>query len=513
MVYKMKKKILLIEPPFYRLHNNSYSLDRVPFALSYLAGAILQDTNWDVKTYNADFVPSYGRKKISYLSGKGFDNYISNLNDLSKSIWNEIESVIEDYQPDIVGISVKSTSYISSTNVAKICKKINKDIKVIFGGPHPTMAKKEIFDNKYFDISVVGEGEKTITELLNNIEENKPLDEINGIIFRKNEEVIQTSPRGFMNNFDHLRFPHIIAKETLHNFSKYPANSFKYIFASRGCPYNCKFCASKEIWTKKVRFRSIGNVVAEIKEIKQLGVTRIHFDDDTFGVSKKYIAKLCKKIEVEVPGIKWSCEIRANLIDNESVLNMKEAGCETIQVGFESGNNELLSEMGKGLTVEEILEACDIIKKHKIELQTFFLVGYPFETEEMLKDTIKMMKKSKSDKILYSIFTPYPYTEIYDFCESKGLIKDDFDPTLFNHQSPLNCFSMFISPKRFRKLAGKIERMIDRRNLLNRLFTIFSFKGFPRLAEIVNDIILQKFSGRKLTEIKNEKPDLLATRL
>ncbi len=501
----MNKRILLIEPPFYRLHKNSYSLDRIPFGLAYLAGSILEHTDWDAKVYNTDFIPSIKRKKISFLAGEGFNNYVKNLNDLSGEVWCEIKAVIKEYKPDVIGVSVKSATYISSQNVAKIAKEIDADIKIIFGGPHPTMAKKEIFDNPNVDFTVSGEGEVTIAELLKSIQANSSLKDVKGIMFRQNGEIIATQPREYINNLDSLPFPHDVAKKVLHDFDNYPANSFKYIFASRGCPYNCHFCASKEIWSRTVRFRSVENVVEEIKGIRNLGIKRLHFDDDTFGVNKKYIKSLCGKIKSDVSDIKWSCEIRADLIDDEIVLAMKEAGCETIQVGFESGNDELLSLMGKGLTVDEILNACRIIKEHKVELQTFFLVGYPYETEEMLKDTVKMMKKSKSDKILYSIFTPYPHTELYDFCKSKGLIKDDFDPTLYNHQSPLNCFSMYIPPERFRVLATRIERMIDRRNLLNRIWSVFLLKGFPRLSEVVYERIKklklsQKIGGKQPKE-------------
>ena len=481
----MENKILLIEPPFYRLHKNSYSLDRIPFGLAYLAGAILENTNWNVKVYNADFIPSINRKKISFLAGKGFNNYVKNLNDLSGNIWNEVKNVIKEYQPDVIGVSVKSATYISSQNIAKIAKEVNPNIKIIFGGPHPTIAKKEIFNNPLIDFSVIAEGEVTIVELLEAIQKEKLPKDVKGIIFRHNNEIIETPFREYINNLDTLPYPHEIAKRTLHDYNKYPVNSFKYVFASRGCPYNCHFCASKEIWSRTVRFRSVENVVNEIKGIRALGIKRLHFDDDTFGVNKKYIKALCKKIESEIPDIKWSCEIRADLIDDEIVLAMKKAGCETIQIGFESGNDKLLSLMGKDLTVNKILTACKIIKKQKVELQTFFLVGYPYETEDTLKDTVKMMKKSKSDKILYSVFTPYPHTALYSFCESKGLIKENFDPTLYNHQSPLNCFSMYIPPEKFRILANRIERMVDRRNLLNRIKMIFLLKGFPRLSEVI----------------------------
>ncbi len=479
----MKNKILLIEPPFYRLHKDTYSLDRIPFGLAYLAGSILKNTAWDVKVYNADFIPSNERKKISYFTGKGFNNYYAKLNDRKSEIWNEIKEVIKEYEPTVIGVSVKSPTFISSLNVAKIAKEYNKDIKIIFGGPHPTMAKKDLLKNPLIDFSVLGEGEITIVELLKAIQDKKTPENVNGIIFRQNGEIIITQPREYIKDLDSLPFPHKVAKKVLHNFDKYPLSSFKYIFSSRGCPYNCHFCASKEVWTRAVRYRSVENVVEEIKSVRSLGVKRFHFDDDIFGVSKKYLLNLCEKITLKVPDIKWICETRADLIDDEVAAAMKRAGCETIQIGVESGNDKMLSLMGKNLKVEEILNASKIIRKHKIELRTFFLVGYPYETEETLKDTVNLMKKCKSDRILYNIFTPYPYTALYDFCKSKGLINDDYDPTIYNHQSPLNSFSLYIPPERFRVLSNRIERMIDRRNFVKRIRMIMTINGFSKLIQ------------------------------
>ncbi len=482
----MKNKILLIEPPFYRLHKNTYSLDRIPFGLAYLAGSILENTCWDVKVYNADFIPSNARKKISYFTGKGFKNYSLRLNDRNAGIWSEIREVIKEYNPSVVGISVKTPTLASALNVAKIAKEFNDSVKIIFGGPHPTMAKKDLFNNSLVDFSVIGEGEVTIVELLDAIRENKPLVDIKGIIFRKNGKVIENPPRGYISDLDSMPFPHKVAEKVLHDYEKYPLSSFKYVFASRGCPYNCNFCASKEVWTRKVRYRSVNNVIEEIKSIRELGIKRLHFDDDIFGVSKKYLLNLCSKIADEVPDIKWICETRADLIDDEVAFAMKKAGCETIQIGVESGNDRILSLMGKNLKVEEILKASKIIKKHKIELRTFFLVGYPFETEETLKDTVRLMKKCNSDRILYNIFTPYPYTGLYEFCKTKGLINDDYDPAVYHHQSPANSFTLYIPPERFRVLSNRIEKMIDRRNFVKRIKMLMTANGFSKVLRKLN---------------------------
>jgi radical SAM superfamily enzyme YgiQ (UPF0313 family) len=505
-----KNRILLIEPPFFRLYKNSYSLNRIPFGLAYLAGSIIEKTNWDVKVYNADFVPSINRIKVSYLANKGFKKYLKNLNDLTIPIWKQVQHTIEEFNPDIVGISVKSPTFISARNVASIAKEFNKDIKVIMGGPYPTMAGESILDDPNIDISVVGEGEITITEILYAIETGCNLDNILGIIFRRENKIIRNKKRGFINDLDQLEFPHIIAKKVLIDYEQYPLNAFKNLFTIRGCPYDCEFCASKEIWTKKVRFRSAENVRQEIEGLMKLGINRIHFDDDTFGINKKYIFELCTQIITYCYGIKWSCEIRVDLIDDAIVALMKKAGCEIIQMGIESGSNEILSRTKKNITVEDALIACKIIKKYDIELQTFFLVGLPYETENTLKLTVNIMKKCKPDKIIYSIFTPYPYTQLFNYCKENGLIDQNYDPTLFNHQSPKNCFSLFIEPKRFRKLAGRIERKVDRHNLYSMIKSLFHLKGFIRVQSVILASILkpQKKNNQKYI-IEETQPEFL----
>ncbi|MFH1703372.1 MAG: radical SAM protein [Nitrospirota bacterium] len=462
-------RILLIEPPFYRLFNNTYSLDRYPLSLGYLAGTIKKETDWSVMAYNADFYPQSKPIKVSYLASIGFDNYLSNLKDLSKQVWGEIKSTIYEYEPTIVGISVKSQNLASACIVAKLAKEVSEQIIVIVGGPHPSMVGSDILNCPDIDIGVKGEGENTIVELLNAIEAGKKFDGIQGIVYRKNSHIVENIQREFIKDLDSQCFPHESAPEVLKDYNRYPLSAFKNIFATRGCPYNCFFCGSRKIWSRKVRFRSPGNVIREIKGLQRVGLRFIHFDDDTFGINKKYINDLCNALIAHCPGLKWSCELHVKLVDEKTISLMKAAGCYQIQIGVESGNNQILKEMRKNITIEEALAAAEIIKKYGIELQAFFMVGFPQETEDTLNDTVSAMKKIKSDLLIYSIFTPYPGTEAFEFCKKHGLISDDYDVSLYNHQSPANCFCINITLERFRILVSKIEKMVDRKNSLSRI--------------------------------------------
>ena len=478
-----KKRILLIEPPFYRLYNPNYSNTKYPLSLGYLSEAIRKDTDWQVYVYNADFSPTSEDMKARYLSGEGFDRYLANLKDLTASIWQEIRSVILEYIPEVLGISAKSQNFIAACNVAKIAKQINRETLVIVGGPHPSLVGFEVLKCADIDVGVMGEGEVTIVELLQAIESHKPFTGIKGIFHRQDNKPLENAPRELLNDLDSLNFPHRSAAEVLIDHKLYPASAFRSIFATRGCPFNCRYCGSRYIWGRRVRFRSPLNVVAEIESLRKLGLKSIHFDDDTFGINQKYLNELCQALKKYSHGLKWSCEIHVKLVNDHNIGLMKEAGCYHISLGIESGSNEILNIERKGITIEEAIRACDIIKRYGIELATFFMVGFLNETEETLVATEKAMRTIKNASINYSIFTPYPGTEIFRLCKEKGLVSNTFDPSLYNHQSPQNCFCM-IPPEKFREMASRIERFVDRRNYWNRIKRNLSLETIAKIREL-----------------------------
>ncbi|HUU27440.1 MAG TPA: radical SAM protein [archaeon] len=476
--------ILLIEPPFYRLFKDTYSLDRYPISLGYLAGTIRKETTWNVTAFNADFTIPSELMKVSYMAGAGFENYLNNLRDISGPVWGEIKSTIREYRPTVVGISAKSQNFASACLVARLAKETDRRIIVVAGGPHPCMVGPEVLSCPDIDLAVKGEGERTIVELLRAIEAGKGFDDIPGVIYRKDGQIVENPPREFIKDLDSLPFPHETAHEALKDCDRYPQAAFQYIFATRGCPYDCFFCGSRKIWSQRVRFRSSENVVREIKGLQKTGLRAVYFSDDTFGVKKEYINALCNALIRDCPGLKWSCEIHAGLVDERTVALMRKAGCYSIRIGIESGNNEILKKMRKHLTIERALAACKIIKKHGIELHAYFIVGFPQETEDTLNDTVAAMKKIRCDSVVYSIFTPYPGTEAFEFCREHGLIDESYDISLHNHQSPANCFCLNISPGRFRTLVSRIEKTVDRTNKLKRIKRIFSRHTLWRIREL-----------------------------
>lgn len=481
----IKKKVLLIEPPFYRLFKDTYSLDRYPLSLGYLAGSIKRETDWEVMAYNADFNPRSERMKISYLANEGFANYLKERSDLTTPVWREVRSAISEYKPDVVGISAKSQNFNSACMVAGLAKEINRGIVTIVGGPHPSMVGRDAMGCQDIDISVIGEGERTIAELLNALAGGRDLGVVTGIIYRRDGSILENGPREFIEDLDSLPFPSADASGTLKDYKRYPKVAFKNILATRGCPYDCLFCGSYKIWSRRPRFRRPENVTREITSLQHKGLGSVHFSDDTFGIEKRYIKSLCHAIIERCPAARWSCETHVKLLDEDIVTLMKKAGCFSIQLGVESGDDGILKNIRKNFTIEEALAACGMIRRHGIELRLFFMLGSPFETEETLSETARLIKKIKCDELIYSIFTPYPGTEAFELCRDRGLIRGAYDASLYNHQSPLNAFFLEqgLAPERFREVSAGLERAIDRKNSLMRLKRIFSRGAFRRVYE------------------------------
>ena len=458
-----KPRILLVNPPYYTLFKQNYSYNKYPLSLGYLAGAIRKETDWVVTVYNADFFSPSETWQISFLSGEGFANFRANLSDPHKSVWNRFRNILNEIKPNVIGIYINVGNCSSGAILAAIAKEFDKKTIIILGGPHPTSIGKEAMHDQNVDVVVKGEGEQTIVELLQKIEESKSLETVEGIIFRDSNVVVENADREPICDLDSLCFPSEHAEEMLIDYEKYPVSAFNQIRATRGCPHKCFFCGSRIVFPGKTKLRSVENVVDEIKFLRKKGIKLFEFLDDTFGVNKTYLMKLCNSLTKNCPGIRWNCYTHANLITEETVMAMKNAGCYQIEMGIESGNNRTLSQMRKGITIEQAISAAEIISRSGIENRANFLLGFPDETEETLNDTFNAMKKI-SGRIGYSVFTPYPGTEAFEYCKNAGLVGSGYDPSLYNHQSPENCFYTRISKKRFREIANEIEKYVDKRN-------------------------------------------------
>jgi len=471
---KAHGRILLIYPPYVRLYNKNFSMDTYPLSLGYLAGEIKTKSQWSVMVYNADFVPKrirahkFGAGQLAYMCGEGFRNYQKNLVNLYDPIWTEVRTTIHSFKPSIVGIYCCAPYVDSVKNIARLTKEYDRAATVVVGGPHPTLTKEEMLTDSNIDVSVVGEGEKTLLEILRAVEEGKSFNTIRGIVYRAGSKIIQTPVREYLEDLDTLSFPYEYAPEVLKDYKDYPKSAFSTVMMTRGCNHNCIFCGSRCVFGTKIRYRSVGHVTTELMSIAKMGIREVNFVDDVFGANKEYAIKLCESLIHNLKGLQWNCYSRVDLINEQLVTLMKKAGCRSIAIGVESGNNELLRKMRKGITAQTAVNAAKIIREHKIRIHAFYLIGFPGETEKTLTDTLDIMKKI-GGQIIYNIFTPYPGTDAFDFCMQNGLIGKDYNPSLFSHQSPENFFCPDLSKEKFREIASQIEKYVEDHNLKDHL--------------------------------------------
>ena len=465
-----RKRVMIVDPPFKRLYHDHASLVKFPLALGYLSSAVLKWTDWEVQAYNADFNPQKRAITLDNVTRirEGFDRYLRMLEDPEGSIWAEIRSAIAEFDPDVVGISSKTQNFPSAMRVARIAKEHNGDTLVVLGGPHATLSTETALDCPDIDAAVLGEGETTLVELLKARQGGAPLSEVAGLAYRRDGRPAFTPPRANIPDLDELPFPAEAAPRVLRDYERYPAEAFGYVFSARGCPYSCTFCESKAIWTQKTRWRSPANVVRELKALMDRDVKYVYFDDDTFGIDPRYIEELCGLIETECPGLKWGCEITVGVVKERSIEHMRRSGCVRINIGVESGNNRILRSVKKGHTIEKAYAAMDICRRKGIEVGAFFMVGFPEETEETLRDTLTAIERIHADTIMLSIFTPYPGSELFQVCKELGVVDDDFDIAIHNHQSPKNCFTAFIPPDRFKELVREAASLVARKNSRSR---------------------------------------------
>jgi radical SAM superfamily enzyme YgiQ (UPF0313 family) len=341
----------------------------------------------------------------SILEKNGFDVKIIDLN-VENLDEKKLKKVVYSLNPKIVGISSTSLSLPYVLKVAKIIKSI-LDVPIVLGGAHATADPTFIYKfSEYFDYQVVGEGEITFLSMVKQLLERRKK------LKRKLYKGVAVS------NLDSLPFP---------AFHLFPINKYmKFavpMIISRGCPYACTFCRPHE---KVVRFRSVENIIEEIKLLKEkYNIRIIEFEDDNFTLNKNLVKKLCKKILKERLKIKWSCQTRCNLIDLHLLKLMKRAGCKFISFGVETFSPELQRTINKNLSLKTIISAVRLTKKIGIKIGINCIFGIPEERKTDIELTLYYLCKLKPDYIFYSILIPFPKTDIFESLVKRGKIKED----------------------------------------------------------------------------------------
>lgn len=357
------------------------------------------------------FIPKIGIAYMAaFLEKEGIDCSIIDAK-FEKLSHEDVISRLEKEVPDIVGISAMTSEIFSAAKVAEEVKKRFPKCITIIGGAHATSIPNEtLMEFKDFDILVTGEGEITFLDLIRTIEDNKPLDSVKGILYRKNGKINVSPSRDWIQDLDSLPFP------AWHKYPKIPP--FFYVLSTRGCPYNCAFCMT--ILGKKHRKRSPENVVDEIEWlIDTYKVEEINFLDETFTLDRERSLRLLNMIIERGlhKKMKWIAQTRVDRVDEDIFMKLKEAGCFKIEFGVESGNQKILNTIKKGIKLERVEEAVRLAKKAGLKVGCSFIIGHPYETKETAQDTIDFIVKLNPDIISLGIMVPHPGTKVYEMAK------------------------------------------------------------------------------------------------
>lgn len=336
--------------------------------------------------------------------------------------WDEVKKDLEEFLPDILVISVTSSTMKDDIQACDIAKSVNPDILTISKGTQYLESEKELLEKyKNLDVILRGELQFTIVDLIRERDFSKIL----GISYKKDGNVYINSDRPALEDLDLLPFP---ARHLLNN-KLYLAPDTKepitVIYTGRGCPFYCIFCGVDVTTGHKLRARSPDNIVREIEEcVTKYNIKTFFFRADTFTMRKDHVVKVCQLIIEKGLKIRWGTNSRVDTLDAEIVQWMKKAGCWIIGFGIESGNQDILDKMKKQITLEQARKAIGLCKEFKIKVYTLFLIGLPWDTKQTIEDSMRFAKELDGDFIDVNIVYPRPGTELYNIIENNNLFID-----------------------------------------------------------------------------------------
>ena len=335
------------------------------------------------------------------------------------------EADLKDIQPNYLVANIATPTFKSDMMAVQHAKEIVPSIcTIVKGAPFLTYNTNTIYENPFIDYVIMGEAELTLKDILDGVPDN----EILGICYRENFQPVKNDKRPFIDNLDILPFP---ARHLVDNsIYKRPDNGKvqAVVKVARGCPFHCFFCLATPVSGAKVRTRSPENIVAELKEcVEKYNIKNFLFWSDIFNFNREWTLELCQKIIESGLKITWSSNTRADTMDDEMAKMMYKSGCRLVSIGVESGSQKMLDNIGKKITLDDIRNTVKILKKNKIKIYNYFVIGLPWETEETVEETIKFAIELDSNFISFYTATPLPGTKYFAYAMMNKLVEGNLD--------------------------------------------------------------------------------------
>jgi radical SAM superfamily enzyme YgiQ (UPF0313 family) len=370
--------------------------------------------------------PPLGLLYVAACAERGTDCEIAVLDGVAEGItdYSVLEARIREIDPDLVAVQSMTTAFLDTVLTVRCVKRIRGDIPVAVGGIHPTIYPEETLAVPEIDYVFQGEAEVSFVEFLKHFGDKEALAHIKGLAFERDGAVVNTGRSDEIRDLDDLPFParHLTPVHA-YQFSLMES-PFTTIITSRGCPYKCTFC-DRAFLSNGYRTRSAKGVVDEMEHChREYGIRNFYFQDDTFTVRKRHVREFCEEIKARNCQFKWAARSRVDFVDAELLAAMKEAGCQRLDVGVESGSQETLDRTQKSSSVG--LSEAFLRTTREVGMDTlgYYMMGFPDESKQQIQQTVDLSLKMNPSYALFLKFLCLPATKIYEDAVRDGFIDD-----------------------------------------------------------------------------------------
>ena len=480
-------KILLIYPYFLEARVlTADDVSAVPLGVYYVA-AVLKENNYDVEILNWHNINATPEK---------------------------IKEILVEKKPEVIGFSILHGNRWGGIEIARIAKKIDPAVTIVFGGVGATFLWEHFLSHfSEVDYVVIGEGERTFLNLVEHLESDhlQKIETLNGLAYRKDGQAVRTADAVAGNRLDDLPDP-----------AKY--FTYQHLSLTRGCAGNCKFCGSPLFWGRNVRFHSADYFVGQLQRLYQKGIRFFYFSDDTFTVDKKRVIEICRKIIDKQMDIAWNAISRVDYISEEIINWMRKAGCIQISYGVESGSEKIRNFLQKKIATGTIQNAFDLTQRYGIMARAYFIYGCPQESRQTIQDTIDLIDRIKPLSTVFYILDIFPGTRLYEDFKHRLKRTDDvwlnrIEDIMYFETDPdlprelILTFGQSLRSHFYNSLPGFVDAvdLIDKEDLyplhskfFSRLAMTFDYGDYSRIEEVKNkDTIAVKLYQRALVYAPN----------
>ncbi|MBI4965921.1 MAG: B12-binding domain-containing radical SAM protein [Desulfomonile tiedjei] len=432
-------KVVLVRPPFYALFGvTTPKMKTYPLNLLYLATYARDKGGHEAAIVDGENISVPGLEPLgssaqdpAILMHEGIPRMVEVLGNPEHALWVEMERRVLAEDPNLVGITCNSGNMDTARLMVARLKK--HKIPVILGGSHPTVLPEQSLNYTAADMAAIGEGEPTLLRVLDAIGGKGSLEAIPSLAWRNHDRIV-VNPKGkLIVSVDDLPIPDRSFIDRSNYFGE-------VILTGRGCPFNCAYCASRNIWGRKVRLRSVSCIIEELQMLKDraealdeqsppqssASITKDSFDhrpgrwvvkvvDDTFTVNKQRTLQLLDEIVLRgLNCFEFTGGVRADTLDENLVTRMREANFRRVTLGIESGSPRILKMIRKGETNEDVKRAVKLLREAGIHSHGFFMIGLPEETPEDIELSKKLILEVQPDHVEINMVTPYPGTDIFE---------------------------------------------------------------------------------------------------